>query len=153
MQTARKIVPQDAHSETRIKSARLEPVSDRPTLVPDEHVSESLEARLIYEVRAEEERRHAIASKQNERPTIRVDAKSTLFGITAQEVPAPPSVTWEPPIEEEDVSLVVDDPRRIAVRVIGVLLLLAIVATILTPIVTRHWRAIQHGLVTLTSRA
>jgi hypothetical protein len=153
MQTARRIASDEAQSETRIKSARLEPVSDRPTVVPDERVSESLEARLIYEVRAEEERRHAIASKQNERPTIRVDAKRTLFGITAQEVPAPPSVTWEPPIEEEEVPLVVGDPRRTAVRVIGVLLLLAIVAAILTPIVTRNWRAIQHGIVTLTSRA
>lgn len=142
-------------SEVEIHSSELEDIAneERPTLVPDEAVSESLEARLLFETRAEEERRLSQASRQDERPTARVEAKRTLVGLSTRDLPPPPSVRWEPPIEVEEDVVVVRSARQIVVRVIGVLLLLGIVAAILTPIVTRNWRAIQRGLVTLTSRA
>lgn len=167
------IVRESGKSETRLRSFRAEELEvveveidsseladianeERPTLVPAEAVNESLEARLLFEMRAEEERRHAQASNQNERPTARTDAKRTLLGIIARELPPPPvaTVRWEPPIEEvEEVLVAVANPRRTAVRVIALIILLGVVAAVLGPILRGNVRAIQRAIATLTSRA
>lgn len=82
-----------ATSQTRVRSAAAEPDEhERPTLVPADPVDpEALEARVLFEMRAVEERR--LAALEGNHPTRRIAAKHTLKGLSAptrEPAPAPP---------------------------------------------------------------
>jgi hypothetical protein len=152
-------------SHTRVKSARMHAVThdddahERPTLVPAEEspLAESMEARILFETRAAEERRRAV--HEEDRPTRRVDAIKTLTGMEADRARvAPPHHRQEKTvfIEEDDepeIEVRWEDPqleaRRTLVQLFAFTLFLAIVASVVAPLAIAHKKAIQEAIVML----
>lgn len=127
----------------------------RPTLVPpdDSALAESMEARILFETRAAEERRRAV--HEEDRPTRRVDAIKTLSGVTAERR-APASVPERTVFIEDDepeIEVQWEDPqlesRRTLVRLFAFTLFLAIVASVCTPLFLANRAAVQNAIVTL----
>lgn len=148
-----------------MKSARVREVQDlhdahdvheRPTLAPmeDSALSQAMEARVLFEARAAEERRRA--ATEGDRPTRRVEAQKTLMGMSTERVPHPEPAFTEVFIEREhEPALEVEwedarlESRRSLVHLFALTLLLAIVASIAVPVAIANKKAAQNAVVTL----
>ena len=150
-------------SHARVKSARHRALEDdRPTVVPDfsdagpelvrSEQQLALERQVLFEARAAEEKRRARDTHEDERPTRRVDAKHTLKGLVAPQRQVVP--TTRPSLSNsENRESAEGEPagelRRTLVRVFAVTLFLAVVASIVAPLVIANYHAIQQAIVTL----